>query len=112
MPFVTTPDGTEIFYKDWGAGRRRVPPRLAAQLGRLGRPDDVLRLNGYRVIAHDRRGHGRSAQSSGGHDMGPMSPTPRCPDASTCAMPCTSGTPPEAGTNECHAVRGTPEGTW
>ena len=44
MPFVTTQDGTEIFYKDWGKrSADRVPSRLAAQFRRLGRPDDVLR---------------------------------------------------------------------
>jgi len=37
--------------------------------GRLGRTDDVFSWLGYRVIAHDRRGHGRSTQTANGHDM-------------------------------------------
>ena len=47
----------------------RVQPRLAAVGGRLGHADAVLPAQGYRVIAHDRRGHGRSSQTSDGHDM-------------------------------------------
>ncbi|MFG3714779.1 alpha/beta fold hydrolase [Micromonospora sp. NPDC047730] len=44
-------------------------PRLAAECGRVGRPDALLMQNGFRVVAHDRRGHGRSSQASGGNDM-------------------------------------------
>ncbi|MBS0480712.1 MAG: alpha/beta hydrolase [Proteobacteria bacterium] len=72
MSFVTTKDGVEIFYKDWG-------PRDAQPIHfHHGWPlsaDDwdnqmLFFLNeGFRVIAHDRRGHGRSAQVSEGHDM-------------------------------------------
>jgi non-heme chloroperoxidase len=51
MPTITTTDGTEIFYDDWDA-------QLMFFL-----------LHGYRVVAHDRRGHGRSAQVPDGHDM-------------------------------------------
>ena len=47
MPFVTTQDGTQIFYKDWGTATDRVPPRLAALGRRLGRPDDVLRVTRF-----------------------------------------------------------------
>jgi pimeloyl-ACP methyl ester carboxylesterase len=43
--------------------------RMATVSGRLGRPDDVFLSKGYRVIAHDRRGHGRSTQTAAGHDM-------------------------------------------
>ncbi len=47
MPFVITGDGAEIFCKDWGSGRPvNVPPRLAADLGRLGRPATVPRPAG------------------------------------------------------------------
>ena len=69
MPTIRTHDGTEIFYKDWGSGPPHVPPRLAPQLGRLGPQLMFFSVRGYRVIAHDRRGHGRSSQTSDGHDM-------------------------------------------
>jgi non-heme chloroperoxidase len=72
MPFVTTADGIEIFYKDWG-------PKDAQPIHfHHGWPlsaDDwdnqmLFFLNeGFRVVAHDRRGHGRSSQVSDGHDM-------------------------------------------
>jgi non-heme chloroperoxidase len=72
MAYVTTKDGVEIFYKDWG------PKNVQALVFHHGWPlssDDwdaqvLFFVNqGYRVIAHDRRGHGRSAQVSDGHDM-------------------------------------------
>ncbi|GAB0115603.1 alpha/beta fold hydrolase [Acidisoma sp. C75] len=72
MPFVTTPDGTEIFYKDWG------PPNAQPIMFHHGWPlssDDwdaqmlFFVQHGYRVVAHDRRGHGRSAQVPTGHTM-------------------------------------------
>jgi len=70
MGAITTADGTEIFYKDWGSG----PPIVFSHGWPLSADDwdtQMLSflLHGYRVIAHDRRGHGRSAQVSGGHDM-------------------------------------------
>jgi len=70
MPFITTKDGTEIFYKDWGKG----DPIVFHHGWPLSADDwDNQMLyflhKGYRVIAHDRRGHGRSSQTSGGHDM-------------------------------------------
>src|SRR5262249_53722693 len=70
MPTIATKDGTEIFYKDWGTGQPLVfhhgwplsaddwDPQMMFFLG-----------HGYRVIAHDRRGHGRSTQTAIGHDM-------------------------------------------
>src|ERR1017187_7217751 len=70
MGTITTTDGTEIFYKDWGSGQPIVfshgwPPS--------GDDWDTQMLfflqHGYRVIAHDRRGHGRSTQTADGHDM-------------------------------------------
>jgi non-heme chloroperoxidase len=70
MPFVTTPDGTEIYYVEQGEG----PPIVLSH----GWPlcSDAWRLElklfadeGYRVIAHDRRGHGRSAKTYRGNDM-------------------------------------------
>ncbi|WP_260705800.1 alpha/beta fold hydrolase [Edaphobacter flagellatus] len=72
MPFVTTKDGVEIFYKDWG------PKDAQAIMFHHGWPlssDDwdaqmlFFHSQGYRVIAHDRRGHGRSSQVGTGHDM-------------------------------------------
>jgi non-heme chloroperoxidase len=70
MPTITTKDGTKIFYKDWGSGQPVVfshgwPLNADAW-------DDQLFFfasNGYRAIAHDRRGHGRSSQSWAGNDM-------------------------------------------
>ena len=65
MPAITTKDGVEIFYKDWGKGQ----PVVFSHGWPLSSDDwDAQMLfflnNGYRVIAHDRRGHGRSAQVS------------------------------------------------
>ena len=70
MPTIRTSDGTEIFYKDWGSG----DPIVFSHGWPLSADDwDTQMLffleHGYRVIAHDRRGHGRSTQSDGGHDM-------------------------------------------
>src|SRR6187200_341150 len=70
MPYVTTADGTEIFYKDWGSGQPIVFHHgwpLSADDWDAQMMYFVLR--GYRVVAHDRRGHGRSTQVSDGHDM-------------------------------------------
>ncbi|GAA4586415.1 non-heme chloroperoxidase [Actinoplanes octamycinicus] len=70
MGYVTTSDGTNIYFKDWGAGRPVVLSHgwplnadswEAQQL--------FLAQNGYRVIAHDRRGHGRSDQTWHGNEM-------------------------------------------
>ena len=72
MPFVTTKDGVEIFFKDWGP--KDAQPIVFHHGWPLSSDDwDVQMLffvqHGYRVVAHDRRGHGRSAQVSDGHDM-------------------------------------------
>jgi non-heme chloroperoxidase len=70
MPTITSTDGTEIFYKDWGSGQP-----IVFSHGWPLTADDwdnqmlFFREHGYRVIAHDRRGHGRSAQVADGHDM-------------------------------------------
>jgi non-heme chloroperoxidase len=70
MPTITTKDGVEIFYKDWGSGQ----PIVFSHGWPLSADDwDNQMLffmqHGYRVIAHDRRGHGRSTQVADGHDM-------------------------------------------
>jgi non-heme chloroperoxidase len=72
MPFVTPSDGVEIFYKDWGP--RDAQPIMFHHGWPLSADDwDAQMLffvqKGYRVVAHDRRGHGRSTQVSDGHDM-------------------------------------------
>lgn len=70
MSTITTKDGVEIFYKDWGSGQ----PIVFSHGWPLSADDwDTHMLfflsKGFRVIAHDRRGHGRSSQVSDGHDM-------------------------------------------
>src|ERR1700753_195061 len=70
MPVITTKDGVDIFYKDWGSGQ----PIIFSHGWPLSSDDwdaqmMFFLLHGYRVIAHDRRGHGRSAQVADGHDM-------------------------------------------
>ena len=72
MPFVTTSDGVDIFYKDWGLKDAR--PLVFHHGWPLSGDDWDAQLlffvnKGFRVIAHDRRGHGRSSQVSDGHDM-------------------------------------------
>ncbi|RYG67132.1 alpha/beta hydrolase, partial [bacterium] len=70
MSFITTTDGTNIFYKDWGSGRPVVFSH-GWPLSADAWDAQMLYLvsKGYRVIAHDRRGHGRSNQPSEGNDM-------------------------------------------
>jgi non-heme chloroperoxidase len=70
MSTITTPDGTEIYYKDWGTGpvvtfSHGWPLSADAWDGQLL----FLAQHGYRVVAHDRRGHGRSSQPANGNDM-------------------------------------------
>ena len=70
MPTITTNDGVDIFFKDWGAGQ----PIVFSHGWPLSADDwDNQMLfflaKGYRVIAHDRRGHGRSSQVADNHDM-------------------------------------------
>jgi len=70
MGTITTPDGVEIFYKDWGSGQ----PIVFSHGWPLSSDDWDAQLmfflqHGYRVVAHDRRGHGRSEQVADGHDM-------------------------------------------
>jgi non-heme chloroperoxidase len=70
MPFVTVKDGAQIFYKDWGAG----PPIVLSHGWPLSSDSWEAQMfhlaaNGFRVIAHDRRGHGRSTQTWDGNEM-------------------------------------------
>jgi non-heme chloroperoxidase len=70
MSTIITKDGTEIYYKDWGKGQvvtfsHGWPLSSDAWDGQML----FLVQNGFRVIAHDRRGHGRSSQASSGNDM-------------------------------------------
>jgi non-heme chloroperoxidase len=70
MSMITAKDGTEIYYKDWGQGpvvtfSHGWPLNADAWDGQML----FLAQNGFRVIAHDRRGHGRSSQASSGNDM-------------------------------------------
>ncbi len=72
MSFTTTKDGTEIFYKDWGP--KDAQPIVFHHGWPLSADDWDNQLmfflhQGYRVVAHDRRGHGRSAQTDGGNEM-------------------------------------------
>lgn len=72
MSTVTTKDGTQIYFKDWGP--RSAQPIVFHHGWPLTSDDwDAQMLyfvaHGYRVVAHDRRGHGRSSQVSDGHDM-------------------------------------------
>lgn len=70
MPIITTSDGTQIYFKDWGSGQ----PVLFSHgwpLTADAWEDQMVFLaaNGFRCIAHDRRGHGRSSQPWNGNDM-------------------------------------------
>src|SRR5947199_5650540 len=70
MTTITAKDGTRIYYKDWGSGRPVVFSH-GWPLSADAWEDQMLFLGdrGYRCIAHDRRGHGRSDQPSNGNDM-------------------------------------------
>jgi len=74
MTTIKTKDGAEIFYKDWSAKNGSGQPIVFHHGWPLSADDwDTQMLfflnQGYRVIAHDRRGHGRSSQTAQGHDM-------------------------------------------
>src|SRR6201996_4349754 len=70
MPYITTADGTSIYYKDWGSGQPVVFSH-GWPLSADAFEDQMFFLasRGYRVIAHDRRGHGRSSQPWQGNDL-------------------------------------------
>jgi len=72
MPYISTSDGTEIYYKDWGP--KTAQPIVFHHGWPLSADDWDNQLmfflgQGFRVIAHDRRGHGRSTQTDVGNEM-------------------------------------------
>jgi non-heme chloroperoxidase len=72
MPTITTKDGAQIFFKDWGPkGAQPIVFHHGWPLSADDWDNQLLFFlaNGYRVVAHDRRGHGRSSQIDTGHDM-------------------------------------------
>jgi non-heme chloroperoxidase len=70
MGLVTTDDGTQIYYKDWGSGKPIVFSHGWPLCSDDWDAQMMFFLNrGFRVVAHDRRGHGRSTQTADGHDM-------------------------------------------
>jgi len=96
-PAAVRSDGVENFYKDWGP---KIVQPVVSPHGRARSSGDwdnqmlFFVQNGYRIVAHDRRGHGRSAQVSEDHAW---TTTPQTPPQSssiwTCATRCTSATP-------------------
>ena len=98
MATITTRDGTEIFYKDWGSGQ----PVLFSHGWPLNADawDDQAMLvadNGYRAVAHDRRAHGRSSQPWTGHDLDTYADDlAQLINSWICARWCWSVTPPAA----------------
>jgi len=70
MPFITTKDATQLYYKDWGSGQPIVFSH-GWPLSADAWEDQMMFLasRGYRCVAHDRRGHGRSSQPWNGNDM-------------------------------------------
>jgi non-heme chloroperoxidase len=98
MPTIRTKDGTELYYKDWGEGpvvtlSHGWPLDADAWDGQML----FLAQNGFRCVAHDRRGHGRSTQSSYGNDMDTYADDLAAViEALNLRAPRWWGTPPEA----------------
>jgi non-heme chloroperoxidase len=70
LSYLTNDDGTAIYYKDWGIGQPVVFSHgWPLNSGAWDPQANLVASRGYRAIAHDRRGHGRSSQSWGGNDM-------------------------------------------
>jgi non-heme chloroperoxidase len=115
MPSITTPDGAEIFYKDWGTGGSPVVlshgwPLNSDAWDATAR---FLAENGHRVITHDHRGHGRSSQTWQGNDIDTYADDLACLiDALDLQDLTRPGTPPAEGRSsgtsagtEAHACR-------
>jgi non-heme chloroperoxidase len=99
MTTTEAKDGTQIYFKDWGKGQ----PIVFHHGWPLTADDwDAQMLfflhHGYRVIAHDRRGHGRSSQTCVGNDMDTYAE-----DVAQLATPSTSGTPSTSATQPAAA---------
>jgi non-heme chloroperoxidase len=98
MGTITVKDGTQIYFKDWGTGQ----PLFFHHGWPLSADDWDAQMmffldHGYRVIAHDRRGHGRSTQTINGHDMDTYAAdVPNSSRHLILRMPCISGTQPAA----------------
>ena len=114
MPMITTTDGVDIFYKDWGSGQ----PIVFSHGWPLSADDwDNQMLffldTGYRVVAHDRRGHGRSTQTGDGHDMDHYADDLAAVDRSISISTTrsTSGTRPAAA-RSCTTSRVTARVAW
>src|SRR6476469_4328560 len=99
MEILTTKEGTRIYFKDWGSGQPVVFSH-GWPLNANAWEDQMMFLaaRGYRCIAHDRRGHGRSSQPGNGHDMDTYADhlaagrAPLDPPASTQPSPARRGT--------------------
>ena len=96
MPYFTTSDGTQIYYTDQGTGQPVVFSHgwpLCSDAWQIELK--LLADNGYRTIAHDRRGHGRSSQPWNGNEMDTYArDLAELVDHSTCATSSSSGTRP------------------
>ena len=118
MNTITTKDSTEIYYKDWGEGpvvtfSHGWPLSSDAWDGQML----FLAQNGFRAVAHDRRGHGRSSQASSGNDMdGYADDLAAVIEALDLWDATLVGTPPAAArspaTSAATAQAGSPRRSW
>jgi pimeloyl-ACP methyl ester carboxylesterase len=118
MGTTTTADGTQTFSKDWGTGQPVVFSH-GWPLNADAWDDQALLVagHGYRAVAHDRRGHGRSGQPWTGNELDPTPTTsPSWSGPSTCARWSWWATPPAAArspaTSAATAPAGSPSSCW